>query len=197
MVCVSAGAGVRGRMRVPKCRSVCEVRMLSCVRIGGTENTHVHVVCKCMRAGSAAGSRRIWNGTGLYVGPGGGVLRDEHPAPSAPCCPCHFAAESVFRGRCFNFLGPLDELRLSCLPALICVVSAESLEAQVVSFCHEPGCKDSPPHCVVHSKRWGPPQPYSRQLGHGHISFRPTLDMAQRWLLAVAFSGHSDTCPLV
>ena len=197
LVCVSAGAGVRGRMRVPKCRSVREVRTLSCVQTGGTENTRVHVVCKCVGAGSAAGSRRSSNGTGLYVGPGGGFLRDEYPAPSVPHCPCHFAAESVLRGRCFNFLRPLDELRLSCLPALIHVVSAESLGAQAVSFCHEPGCKDPPLHCMVHSKRWGPPQPYSRPLGHGHLSLTPALDMAHRWLLAVAFSGHSDTCPLV
>lgn len=67
LVCVSAGAGVRGRMRVPKCRSVREVCTLSCVQTGGTENTHVRVVCKCMGAGSAAGRRRGWNGTGLWV----------------------------------------------------------------------------------------------------------------------------------
>ncbi|CAN0016382.1 unnamed protein product [Rangifer tarandus platyrhynchus] len=38
-------------MRVPKCRSVREVRTLPCAQIGGTENTHVHVVCLGARCG--------------------------------------------------------------------------------------------------------------------------------------------------
>lgn len=197
VVCVSAGSGIRGRMHVPQCRPMREVCTLSCVQMGGTENTHVHVVCKHMGAGSAAGRRQSWNGTGLYVGPRGGFLRDEHPAPSGTCCPRHLAAQAIFRGRCSSILGPLGELPLSCSPALMRVVSAESVEAQAVFFCPEPGCKDSPPHCIVHSKRWGPPQPYSRQPGHGHASSKPALHMVQRWLLALAFPDHSDTCPLV
>lgn len=69
-----------------------------------------------------------------FVGPGGGFLRDEHPAPSGACCPRHLAAEAVFRGRCSSLLGPLGELPLSCLPALTRVVSAESVEAQALSW---------------------------------------------------------------
>ena len=130
VVCVSTGAGIRGRMHVPQCRPMREVCTLSCVQMGGTENTHVHVVCKHMGAGSAAGRRQSWNGTGLYVGPRGGFLRDEHPAPSGTCCPRHLAAQAILRGRCSSILGPLGELPLHLSQAIYLVKGRVEVEAK-------------------------------------------------------------------
>lgn len=133
--------------------------------------------------------------------------RDEHPAPSATCCPSQLDARSMLRFRCANILSPLAQSGVC--PA--CLVPSPLSPLRAWKHKQRPSARSlaakdlqrPPPLCTLRSKRLGTPQPHScqpapaRGPGLTHLSPEPVLDTAQEWPLTLALPGHSDNCPAV